>query len=219
MADPLLTDRALQDAYRAVLRTAGGAGHLDEASWQELIGGGLQQSQRDELFDHVVACEKCSQIWRALLDLDRGAEADGLIPARDTGRSAPWHTRTTLLALAASLVLGVASIVLMRWGAVGPSGSDTTINRGVVIQDVTDAAYDPASRSFNWAPVAGAAQYRVSVFATDGTPMWTATVGTTRATWPDGPAPAAGAYSWRVEAINAGEVIARTRLLDFNIAR
>jgi hypothetical protein len=216
MTELRFADRALQDTYRVLTRDGGASGHLDSAAWDQLAFGPIDQSRRDELFDHVVSCGSCAQVWRGVLALQKQAAETGLIAAPAARPS--WQARIVPLGLAAALVLAVGSAILYRQG---PESApiDGAINRGTELPEMAGASFVSATREFNWTAVEGATQYRISVFTKDGQPAWTQTVATTAATWPDRTSIAPGSYTWRVEALAGGTLIARSRLIDVDITR
>lgn len=67
-----------------------------------------------------------------------------------------------------------------------------------------------ATATLRWQPVAGAEAYRVRVFAADGAVAWSGAVSpATEARRPELPS---GTYTWEVEALRGGEVVARSRI-------
>jgi hypothetical protein len=112
MADPLFTDPALQEAYRARMAPRGDGDHLSEATWDLIASGEIDPAGRDAAFDHVVQCESCSRVWRGLLDLKSEADAQGLIAGAPAAAS--WF-RSPLAALAvAASVIAVAGLIVLR---------------------------------------------------------------------------------------------------------
>src|SRR5436190_5543343 len=113
MADPLFTDRALQDAHRALMMKGPAGAHLDEGMWDRLAGDELSASERDHLFDHIVSCEACATIWRGLSALRDEAQSQGLIPADAPAASRSFRSPLVALAVAASVIL-VSGLVVFR---------------------------------------------------------------------------------------------------------
>jgi hypothetical protein len=111
MADPLLTDRALQAVYQSSMPNSGD-GHLDAAAWDRIASGQIDPEARDAAFDHVVQCESCSRVWRGLLDLKNEAEAEGLIVGAPA-TSSWFRSPVAALAVAASVIL-VSALVVLR---------------------------------------------------------------------------------------------------------
>lgn len=189
--------------------------HLDDATWEGLACGELDDAARDAAFDHIVSCERCAPIWRGLLTLKSEAQAEGLIP-RDMPAPFAWRSPVVALALAATLVVAVGSVLVTRHPV------DQSALRGARAAQVeglmmaTDAAGVP---TFIWTPVATATRYRIDVFSSDGLPIWTREVEAAPTRWPDDVPRTKGAYRWRVQAINAGEVVARSRLSPAEVVR
>jgi hypothetical protein len=217
MAEPLFTDRALQEAYRALMKDGAAGGHLDEATWDGIAGGEIDPSARDEAFDHVVECAACSHIWRGILALKSEAEAQGLMAAAARPSTPPWRSRWVPLAIAATLVVAVAGVMLTRQSAPpgDPSRGGTT---AVPPIEGLMMAYDPGGvPTLVWPPTAAAARYRIDVFSEDGRPIWSAEVAAPPARWPEATPRVKGAYRWRVEALDGDTVIARSLLTPMEI--
>jgi hypothetical protein len=70
-----------------------------------------------------------------------------------------------------------------------------------------------------WTLLPAATSYRVGLFSADGQPVWTREVERPPARWPEDVPRSVGAYTWRVEALAAGVVVARSRLSALEIAR
>ena len=95
MAEPLFPDRALQDAYQALMKGHPGAGHVDEHTWDQIVGEEIDPAARDAAFDHVIQCEDCSRVWRGILTLRSEAETQGLIPP--AARASSRRVRQSLM--------------------------------------------------------------------------------------------------------------------------
>lgn len=191
--------------------------HPDEATWERLAVGELDAAARDAAFDHITACQRCSRIWRGVLTLKHEAQAQGLIPGDAPARAAWLRSPVVQLALAASLVLAIGGIVLLRQ----PTGDQTTM-RGTALAEVeglTTTKGADGVPAFAWTPLSGATGYRVEVFSEDGRPVWTREVNAPPARWPADVLRTAGTYRWRVEALNAGAVVARSRLAEIEVTR
>jgi hypothetical protein len=213
MAEPLFTDRALQDAYRTLMKNHSG-GHLDEATWDLIATGNIDSSARDQAFDHVLQCEACSRIWRGILELKSEAETQGLIAAGTSPSSS--RMSYVALAVAATVVVAVGGVMLTRRPAppqeIVRSASEVTAIEGLMM------AYDPAGvPTLVWPPVSRTSRYRVEVFSEDGQPIWSAEVAAPPARWPQTAPRTKGAYRWRVEALDGGSVIAQSRLTPMEL--
>jgi hypothetical protein len=190
-------------------------GHPDEATWERLAAGELDAAARDAAFDHITACERCSRIWRGLLTLKGDAQAQGLIPA-DVPARAPWRQSPIVtLAIAATLILAIGGVVINR------RLNDQAKSRGNAMALVEEPATTTGADgvpTLTWKPTSGASQYRVEMFSEDGTPVWSLEAKAPPARWPVDVLRKAGTYRWRVEALNAGAVLARSRLVVLTVA-
>ena len=217
MAEPLFTDRALQDAYRALMKDGAAGGHLDEATWDRIAGGEIDPSARDQAFDHVVECAACSRVWRGILALKSEAETQGLIAA-DVPPATLWRSRYMPLAIAATLVLAAAGVMLTRQPA---PESETVRSTSALpaIDGLMSASDADGAPVFIWTPVAGATRYRVEIFSDDGRPLWSGEMTAPPMRWPEALPKTKGAYRWRVEALGDESAVARSRLTPLEIAR
>jgi hypothetical protein len=217
MAELPFVDPALRQAYRALMLERPGAGHLDDATWDRLAANEIDQAARDQAFDHIVSCDRCSMIWKGVLALTADAEAQGLIPRE--GQARPfWRSPIVTLAVAATLVVAIGGVFLMRAPAPAP---DTVRSSGTLAPiDGLMMAYDPNGvPTLVWPPVAAATSYRVEMFSEDGRPIWSADVPAPPTRWPGDVARAKGAYRWRVEAMTGEQSIARSRLTPMELTR
>jgi hypothetical protein len=216
MAEPLFTDRGLQDAYRALMKHRTPGGHLDEATWDRIVGGDIETAARDHAFDHVVECAACSRVWRGILDLKSEAETQGLIAAGAAAATSRWRSHYVPLAIAATLVIAVAGVMMTR----PPAPESGTVRGTAAVATVEGLmmAYDRAGvPTLVWPPTPAATRYRVEVFFEDGRPAWSAEMAAAPARWPDATPRARGAYRWRVEAFDGDTIIARSRLTPMEI--
>lgn len=219
MAEPVFTDRALQDAYRSLVAASPGGDHLDAEAWDAIAANTLDPIRRDAAFDHVVACDSCTRIWRGIMALQADAEQERLIEAPSPSRTASsWRTQLVPLAAAAALILVVGAAWLVR-----PSGPEPeTLRNGTTMAaiDALMVAYAPDGvPAFVWAPVAGATRYRIEVFTDDGRPVWARELEQPPASWPAETPRAAGTYRWRVTALNGETMTARSPIAVAEIPR
>lgn len=190
--------------------------HLDEATFERLALDEVGAGERAVLFDHITACPSCSRIWRGLVELRGDAENENLIP-RAVPVAPSWRSRGVALALAATLVAVISGVVLSR----------RTVNEAVTLRsgeavsvgDVSATAGGDGRPAFSWAPVAAATRYRVNVFSDDGQVVWTREVAAPPLSWPVEVPRVAGAYRWQVEALADNAVVARSRLVELEVAR
>lgn len=219
MAEPVFTDRALQDTYRSLIAASPAGDHLDADTWDAIAANTLDPIRRDTAFDHVVACEACTRTWRGIMALQADAEQAGLIDAvPPSQRASAWRTQLVPLAAAAAVILVVGAAWLARPHAPEPDA----LRNGTTIAaiDALMVAYAPDGvPAFVWAPVAGATRYRVEVFTDDGRPVWTRDLDAPPASWPAETPRAAGIYRWRVTALNGETVTARSPITVAEIPR
>jgi hypothetical protein len=216
MAEPLFPDRGLQDAYQALMKSRPGEGHVDEQTWDRIVGEEIDPAARDAAFDHVIQCEDCSRVWRGILTLRSEAETQGLIAPAAPARAPFWRSRLIPLAAAAALVLAVAGLLISR----APSPDAVRSAGALPPIDGLMMAIDPEGvPTFVWPPFATAERYRIEVFSEDGRPVWNGEVGAPPARWPADVPRAKGSYRWRVEAVSGDVAVARSRLTPMGLVR
>jgi hypothetical protein len=215
MVDRLFTDRALQDAYRALMQAGAAAGHIDEATWDRIAANQIEPGDRDRVFDHVLECEQCARVWRGVLALHADAEAQGLI-----ARAAPttsWTSRLLPLAAAAVLVLAIGVMVMRQQQ---PGDEQVRSAAGVATLEGLMMAYAADGiPTLVWTPVPEATRYRVEVFTDDGQPVWEQEAASPPLRWPERAPRVKGAYRWRVDALNGETLVARSRLTPMELVR
>ena len=191
--------------------------HPDEATWERLATGELGAAERAEAFDHITGCERCSQIWRGLLMLQSEAQAQGLIPRATPARTGWQRSPVFALALAATLVVVIGGIMLSRRTADDPN--QLRGSAAAAVEQLTATNGADSVPTFAWTPTPGATRYRIDVFTIDGRPQWTREVDAPPVRWPADEPRTVGSYRWRVEALNSGAVLARSRLTEIEVAR
>jgi hypothetical protein len=211
MADRLFTDPALRDAYRALMRDNPGT-HVDEATWDRIVSGELDDHRRTELFDHITACNRCAAIWRGVLSLQEEAAKEGLMASEIPW----WKSRLAPLAAAAALVIAIGGVMIMR-----QPGTDTLRSTAglATVEGLMMAYAADGMPTLVWTPVPDATRYRVEVFTDDGRPVWDRETATPPFRWPDDQPRAKGAYRWRVDALNGDTVTARSPLTPMELSR
>jgi hypothetical protein len=217
MADPVFADRALQDTYRALIAESAPGGHLDEATWDALAGSHADAARREAAFDHVVACERCSRIWRGVLALREEAETQKLIPRAPVPVTPWWKASLVPLAAAASLLVVIGGLYVSRQGT-APEVTRTT-GAMAPIETLMTAYGNDGVPAFVWVPVANVDRYRVEVFTDDGRPVWTREVAQPPAAWPGDIPRQSGTFRWRVAALRGGDVVARSAIVAVEITR
>lgn len=191
--------------------------HLDDATWERLAHGEIAGPARDAWFDHILGCERCSRIWRGVLTLQNEAQAAGLIPRDEPVRVAWLRPPVVAFALAATLVLAIAGVVIHR----RMTDDSSTMRGGVtaVVENLTTTTASDGVPSLAWTTVATATSYKIDLFSEDGRPVWAREVDAPPARWPDNVPRTAGKYRWKVDAMATGAVIARSRLAELEVAR
>ncbi len=190
-----------------------GGAHVDEATWERFAVGELDRAERDRLVEHVVACASCTRVYRAVTELATEARSiDPSLPSWSpavAAESAP--RRRTWWAVGAGAA-AVATLVVAL--ALRPEPGPERL-RGTATP-VIELVAAPSATRVAWRPVTGAESYRVRIFTDDGRVAHTLTVPATEASWPEG---APGKYHLTIEALRGGEVLARSRLATFTMAR
>ena len=216
MADDPLDDRAMQGAYQAWMHHDHGE-HLDDAAWQRLGAGDSTRPERDLMHDHITRCAQCSEVWRAVSFVRQQAEAEGLIE-RGAPARAPLFRRFAPLAIAATLVVAIGAVIVMRQ----PAPVDDLVRSTTTLSSIEGLMMAYASDGapmLLWTPLAGATTYRVEIFSEDGNPLWNGDVAAPPMRWPSNLPPVKGMYRWRVEAQDAAGAIARSRLTPVELTR
>jgi len=185
--------------------------HIDDDTWERLMLRELPPAEREAALRHVTACPECTTIHRGLLALEHDARAEGLLdgvvdepaPAAPVTRRRWWWAGAAALTAAAALVLW--------WQVDGGRGGRGPVRGG------PGAAVEVSAqgRVLSWTPVAGADGYAISVFAEDGTPVWSTEAAAPPVTWRDA---APGRYRWEVEARAGDRTVATSRLAPLVIA-
>ncbi len=122
--DDVPVEAELQRRYAALVRGTS-TGHPSEDDWVRFADGALDDPSRLRLADHVTACARCAEVFRAIVHVRSGAPA--LDAAASPSSSGPiggvsraWYG----LALAATLVLAIAGAVRWSGRAAAPTESE-----------------------------------------------------------------------------------------------
>src|SRR5262245_35590537 len=91
--------------------------HVSEEDWERLLAGSLGQPSRTQLFDHLVTCRSCADVFRGLKTFQQEAAAFDPHAARPVQRAA---TPVWMPALAATLLIAAAGWLVGR--SAGPAG-------------------------------------------------------------------------------------------------
>jgi Putative zinc-finger len=182
----------------------------DQGRAARFIEGELPEEEHEAFERHFLECPECLALMQALAELPAvlSEPRPVVVPARR------WRPigLAAFAAVAASLVL---------WLGIR-TPDNTTVLRGAP-QAVVELLPLPAPLegipSLTWAPIPAANRYRVDVFSEDGRTVWTREVDHPPALWPTDVPRVVGLYRWRIEALAAGTVIARSPLGQIEIAR
>ncbi len=158
----------LQKAYRE-LQTPGSAECPKTEDLAGMALGEIAGEPRSHIADHIVACRKCSEDYRILLDTH--AEASSRLPG---ARSRLWR-RT---ALAAGVALALAGTVLvvrtLRGPLESPEGAVRSagprVETSVAPQSGATLSTGPAE--FAWPAQKDAEAYRLKLFTSSGDTLW-----------------------------------------------
>ena len=113
--DERLVEADLQRRYAVLVGGTTGEWHPSEDDWVCFAEGALDETSRLRLADHVPACGRCADVFRAVVHVRAGAPALGaLVSPAAAGRSGNVSRAWYGLALAATLMLAVAGAV---WNA------------------------------------------------------------------------------------------------------
>lgn len=118
----------IRRAYRELMaRENQEMGHPDDATWEAMAVGTLTGPARAELFDHVVTCERCADIWRGLEALRVETDAGSMTSTAPSAPAASWlRSYAVPLAIAATLVLAVGVVIVQRTPVSSTPGEATT---------------------------------------------------------------------------------------------
>lgn len=103
----------LREDFASLARaTAPATAHPDEDTWVRFGSGDLAAGERDRLADHVLTCDECRALYRAVEHVWNGASAiDGAAPRVAVAQS---RRPPVWLAVAAGLLLAVAGLIFVR---------------------------------------------------------------------------------------------------------
>jgi hypothetical protein len=168
-----------------------------------------------------MVCAECAEISKALLALKQEAETQGLIAGRAIAKPPFWRSPLVGLAVAATLILAVSGILVMRRPT--PDSGATTVRSGGALAQVEGLMVAHTADdvpAFVWTPLPDATHYKIEVFFEDGRTHWSNdNVAAPPTRWPAAVSRSKGAYRWRVEAHGVNGPIARSRLMLMEIAR
>lgn len=160
---------------------------------------------------HVLVCGQCRREVAQLKEVSAAL-------ASESGRS-PFRRRWMPLGVAALVADAVVAVVVR---VVPRSQPQTRVDRGPASPNVPLAPMTLSADgvpTFRWTPTSAATRYRVSVFTVDGRPVWTREVDAPPITWPAEEPRTPGKYTWSVDALDGGAIVARSRLADFEVTR
>lgn len=132
----------------------------------DLVLGQVSGEERERLADHVVACRRCSEDARILLETHR--EARGELGAE----AVPGRRRWFALAAAAVLAVAALGILLLRQVPEIESAERGSAPRAAGLTPPDAAALNEPPAHFAWPATAGAEGYRLKLFRDSGDILW-----------------------------------------------
>jgi hypothetical protein len=213
---------AWRRAYRVGL-PAGSAQCPAEEELVSLVAGHLAAEERLRLADHLVGCQRCTQAYRALAELDREAAAEA---SRGGVVGAVNPPRRRLVGWAAAAVLAAAAgLALLQLSRVEPPAREVVRGGGEAAVRIHPShgvrLAEPPGR-LSWTGDEAGAIYRVVLYDVEATPLWRS--GPTTATRVELPDPVrrrlarGGTFYWRVRAEGEGGR-SGSRLHRFEVTR
>jgi anti-sigma factor RsiW len=165
------------------------------------LRGELSPEQAEAFEAHYFACDRCWELVHA------GAEIRAARPARGRRRVLPWPL------LAAAVLVGAVGIGLWRSQRPNPpADSERAGSPGALLLGVSG---DATTLTASWSPLAGAAGYRVRLFAPDGAVLSERETTDTSVSLSRGSLPSSGPFFWQVQALDRlGGELARSALTD-----
>ena len=201
---------------------AGGEDHPLPEDWERMACGELTSSEREELIDHVLDCAECAEIYRSLLELERGArEIDPGVPV--SGLTLEPGGMRPVLVWGGGLVAAAVAAAVLIWAipsfraASAPPGEAlrqaSEVERPVLVSPLGAVG---APDALVWRALTGAVSYRLEMLDALGEPIWSTTTEQTSVPWPaEVPAPR-GVFYWRivVELERGGSVVSELESFD-----
>jgi hypothetical protein len=189
--------------------------HLTELELSGFLDQDLSREELARVEEHLAQCDACR---RELMGVSAilGADAATRGPTTTHAGSTPTPRRLRRLGLAAGIVLALTSSGLLlqrvaRPSAFEPNHGGPSVRTGSegerridVVEPATNARLAGAGLVFTWHD-SGAGTYRFALLSEDGTPLWTHETSDTLLRLPDDMKMEAGAYFWRVDAIEGAE--------------
>lgn len=211
----MLSEDELRRLYAS--RPAPDGGHVDDATFEALACGELDDPSRAWVADHVSRCVDCALVQRGLLLL--AAEASAFDPHAPGSAVAPSVSRRARwLVWGAGLVAVTLTAIGVVWlvprASERPQSQLRGIQRELMRPMSPEGALPSAPQLLSWAPMPGATDYEVQLFSEDGTELWRSGPKTdTKVAWPVQSVSAAGVCFWQVTARADGQVLGRSSML------
>jgi hypothetical protein len=158
-----------RDAYGG-LQSDGAASCPDAERLCALVLGEFGQADRLELADHVVACRRCSETMRDLLELHGEAALD--LPIASARRTRAW--RVAAAAAVVVLALGLTLVVRRSGGppVATPSAMRGSVGEAAGLEPTDHATLATPPLRLEWPAQDGAVGYSVVLYDFEATPIW-----------------------------------------------
>lgn len=202
--------------------------HLDDELFVRWASNELTAAEVAAAQAHVEVCEECSDIWRAVRqvqseaqEFDAGAVAvPQLSPQRSRLRQIAWSAA----ALAAAALLAVSMTQLLPTAATDtdPAPSQTSTVRSGTSDEPKPLKPEEGERTaapeFQWTAVDGADNYVVDLLDESGEILWTSpSTVETGIDWPASVPLDPGLYYWRVTSQALGHDPVSSSLVSFEV--
>jgi hypothetical protein len=172
----------------------------------ELRGKGLRAAER-----HLAVCDECR---------DELVAVNEILAPRRSDRAIPWRVLVPTAAAAAVALLALAGPLRERVRELEPRHRDAPSQIAQVPTPVAPLGAVERVDHLLWRTVAGADQYRLTLFDADAAVLWRTTTSDTIAALPDSVPLSPGArYLWRLEARVGWDLWEESDLVEFTIAR
>jgi hypothetical protein len=172
----------------------------------ELRGEGLRVVER-----HLAVCTACR---------DEVVAVTEILEPRRSDRAIPWRVLAPTAAAAAVALLVLAGPLRERVLEDEPRHRDAPAQLTEVPTPVAPLGAVERVDYLLWRTVAGADQYRLTLFDTDAAVLWRTTTSDTIAALPDSiPLRPGARYLWRLEARVGWDLWEESDLVEFTIAR
>ena len=191
-------------------------GCLDEIALAELVDGRAERTSRERHIAHLASCGNCREQLASLAELLAQAPV-----SREVRRLAPAGRRR--FAFAGLLAVAATAVLVFGWPrfAVEPMPHRApTITATTAPLPIFPIGAVASAASLQWARVAGADRYRVTLYDAAGVPLFEAQTPDTSAALPDSLALTRGrSYLWQVEARTGPDRWSSSEMAEFRLVR